>query len=56
MFSLTVVIKVLRHCHSWLTGQYYHNLQNRIRNLEPVSTRDFGTYRSCAKASFKSLC
>ena len=24
MFNLTVVNKILLHCHSWLAGQYLH--------------------------------
>ena len=26
MFNLTVVNKILRHCHSWLAGQYMYSL------------------------------
>ena len=28
VFSLAIVSKVLRHCHSWLARQYYYDMRH----------------------------
>ena len=54
MFYLTIVNKILRNCHSWLTRQYIKD-QNRIVTTEKylAGKANLDIWRNCTEERYK---